>query len=75
MYKLDLIANGGYTIPLGTFTDKEQIKQVITDHINSYSAVNNPKIVISGTEDCRRVDYGSCDSYYLITRKKENYNG
>ena len=75
MINLYFIYNGHRKILIGSFGHIHSAINELKKHQASYSAINNPRFRKSMSGENIRIDYGSVDCYYLITKKREETNG
>lgn len=71
MLKLYFVYNGHRKILIGSFGHIHSAINELKQHQASYSDINNPHFRKSMSGENIRIDYGSVDCYYLITKKTE----
>ena len=71
MIELYFIYNGHHKILIGSFDHIHNTINELKKHQASCSAINNPRFRKSMSGENIRIDYGSVDCYYLITKKRE----
>ena len=74
MIELYFIFNGHRMFYLGEFVHGHSAINALKEHQATSSAINNPCFLKSMSGNTIRIDYGSVDCYYLITRSRNNVN-
>ena len=71
-YEATMIINGHQPIHIGNYSNKEKAAEAIIEHAKNNSAEKRLRFIASKKirSQTIRIDYGSVDCYYLITKKE-----
>lgn len=71
-YEATMIINGHQPIHIGNYSNKEKDAEAIIEHAKNNSAEKRLRFIASKKirSQTIRIDYGSVDCYYLITKKE-----
>ncbi len=71
-YEATMIINRHQPIHIGNYSNKEKAAEAIIEHAKNNSAEKRLRFIASKKirSQTIRIDYGSVDCYYLITKKE-----